>query len=590
MSTKNKNMFADCKDISIKYSFKSKQIWLLVITSSALLSLPFLSPHLGLLSLVAFLPLLAAEQIAFENKIKYFFIRHYICFLLWNLATTYWLYNATVPGMIAAVVLNALQMSIVFWLFCKMRTISQGFLPYLFLIIAWLAWEHIYFEWEVSWPWLVLGNAFSTSIKNIQWYEYTGTLGGSLWILLVNILLFRLIYNFLSLTKRQKVVSGISLILLVLLPIILSHIIFYGYKEVRYEPSVGNGTRQFTVLQPNIDPYTDKFYGMSQREQNAVLINLAKEALSDIADEPVVVVAPESFISRPPLILENNPLSNRNFMHIYNFVRSCNNFTEDLNSTVSLKDKHNDVSFILGAITDTIYYDYALKAKDKENTPPTSTARYIQENNLWFDRSNAAVFIDSKGGIQFYHKSKLVVMVESTPYKGLFNFMSRFAIDLGGAMGSYAPQQYREIFTTTDSVKIGTAICYEAVYGDYYREYVLKGAQVMSIITNEGWWGDTPGYRQLLSFASLRAIETRRSIARSANTGISALINQRGEIIACTEWWKPAYLNGELALSNKITVFVKHGDIIGRLSVFMFVLFMLMAVVRYIGNRHTAVR
>lgn len=314
MSTKNKNMFANSKDISIKYSFKSKQVWLLVITSSALLSLPFLSPHLGLLSLIAFLPLLAAEQIAFENKIKYFFIRYYICFFLWNLATTYWIYNATVPGMIAAVVLNALQMSIVFWLFRKMRTISQGFLPYLFLIITWLAWEHIYFEWEVSWPWLVLGNAFSTSIKNIQWYEYTGVLGGSLWILLVNILLFRFIYNFLSLTKRQKIVTGISLALLVLLPVIVSHIMFYTYKETQYEPSVGRGTRQFVVLQPNIDPYTDKFYGMSQHEQNTVLINLAKEALSEIKDEPVLVVAPESFISRPPLVLENNPLANRNFI------------------------------------------------------------------------------------------------------------------------------------------------------------------------------------------------------------------------------------------------------------------------------------
>lgn len=590
MSTKNKNMFANSKDISIKYSFKSKQVWLLVITSSALLSLPFLSQHLGLLSLVAFLPLLAAEQIAFENKIKYFFIRYYICFFLWNLATTYWIYNATVPGMIAAVVLNALQMSIVFWLFRKMRTISQGFLPYLFLIITWLAWEHIYFEWEVSWPWLVLGNAFSTSIKNIQWYEYTGVLGGSLWILLVNILLFRFIYNFLSLTKRQKIVSGISLALLVLLPVIISHIMFYTYKETQYEPSAGRGTRQFVVLQPNIDPYTDKFYGMSQHEQNTVLINLAKEALSEIKDEPVLVVAPESFISRPPLVLENNPLANRNFMHIYNFIRSCNSFTGDLDSTVSLKDKHNQVSFILGAITDTIYYDYAFRAENKANIPPTATARYIQDNNLWFDRSNSAVFIDIKDKPRFYHKSKLVVLVESTPYKRLFNFMSRFAIDLGGAMGSYAPQQDREVFTTSDSVKIGTAICYESVYGDYYREYILKGAHVMSIITNDGWWGDTPGYRQHLSYASLRAIETRRSIARSANTGISAFINQRGEITACTEWWKPAYLNGELALNNKITVFVKYGDIIGRLAVFMFCLFALMAVVRYIGNRYTAVR
>ncbi|MBR7157550.1 MAG: apolipoprotein N-acyltransferase, partial [Bacteroidales bacterium] len=140
----------------------------------------------------------------------------------------------------------------------------------------------------------------------------------------------------------------------------------------------------------------------------------------------------------------------------------------------------------------------------------------------------------------------------------------------------YATQKEREVFVTEDSVKIGTAICYESVYGDYYREYILKGAQVMSIITNDGWWGDTPGYHQHLSYASLRAIETRRSIARCANTGISAFINQRGEIIAQTEWWKPAYLSASLPLNDKLTLFVRHGDIAGRVSQFVFVLFLLM--------------
>jgi apolipoprotein N-acyltransferase len=152
-------------------------------------------------------------------------------------------------------------------------------------------------------------------------------------------------------------------------------------------------------------------------------------------------------------------------------------------------------------------------------------------------------------------------------------------------MGSFATQQEREIFVAPDSVKVGTAICYESVYGDYYREYVLNGAQVMSIITNDGWWGDTPGYRQHLSYASLRAIETRRSIARSANTGISAFINQRGEVIASNEWWKPASLTESLPLNNELTIFVRHGDIIGRVAQFLFVLLVLMSLARTLGRR-----
>ena len=541
---------------------RNAMLWLLVLCSSLLLSIPFLFPHMGLVSLIGFVPLFAAEHIAGSCGKKYFGVYYYISFLLWNLFTTYWIYNATLPGMIAAVLLNALQMAIIFRMFRWMKTLAKGYLPYMFFTVAWLAWEHIYFTWDVSWPWLVLGNSFATSIKTIQWYEYTGALGGSLWILLVNTLIFRCML--LVISKRRYLLSLSSVFLLIIIPIIVSHIIFFTYQEQHYEPSVGDGSREFTVLQPNIDPYTDKFRGLTQNQQNTILLQLAEKA--DASGR--FVIAPETFVSRPPLIPEDMPESNLYFQKLYNYARSEN------------------VNFIFGAVTEKIYAGKrGLYGVAKEN-PPTETARYVEDMDIWFDRSNTAVFIDGKGNYEFYNKSKLVVLVESTPYKKLFKFMSRFAIDLGGAMGSYAPQKEREVFVTPDSVKIGTAICYESVYGNYYREYILKGAHVMSIITNDGWWGDTPGYHQHLSYASLRAIETRRSIARSANTGISALINQRGEILEQTEWWKPAYINGSLNLNNRQTVFVKYGDITGRIAKFLFYLFVLMAISRFISKKY----
>lgn len=555
---------------------RNAMLWLLVICSAVLLSIPFLYPHLGMVSLVGFIPLFAAEKIATENKKRFFGIYYYTGFLLWNLFTTYWIYNATLPGMIAAVVLNALQMAVIFRLFRWFKTLTKGFLPYMFFIITWIAWEHVYFTAEISWPWLVLGNAFSTSIKSIQWYEYTGALGGSLWVLLVNTLMFRLMQ--LVLEKKRYILSAASLALLVAVPLILSHIIFYTYKEPYFEPTDNsNGSRKFTVLQPNIDPYTDKFSGLSQQQQNTILLQLAEEAMKEAETEQPVgaahfVIAPETFVSRHPLIDEGNPLVNRSFQKMRNFAMN----------------QPGNVNMIFGAVTDKFYLGYESVYDGKGLVPPTETARYVQSRDLWFDRSNTAIFIDSKGDYEFYNKSKLVVLVETIPYKKFFNLMSRFVIDLGGAIGSYAPQKEREVFTTPDSVNIGTAICYESVYGDYYREYILKGAHAMSIITNDGWWGDTPGYRQHLSYASLRAIETRRSIARSANTGISALINQRGEVIANTEWWKPAYINGELKLNNKLTVFVKHGDITGRICKFLFFLFLLMALSRFISKKFSA--
>ena len=102
----------------------------------------------------------------------------------------------------------------------------------------------------------------------------------------------------------------------------------------------------------------------------------------------------------------------------------------------------------------------------------------------------------------------------------------------------------------------------------------------MTIITNDAWWGDTPGYRQHLRYASLRAIETRRSIARCANTGISAIIDQRGNIIERTPWWEKSAIRGSINMNDEITYFVKTGDVPGRLCTAVFSLLVLALIVR----------
>jgi apolipoprotein N-acyltransferase len=151
------------------------------------------------------------------------------------------------------------------------------------------------------------------------------------------------------------------------------------------------------------------------------------------------------------------------------------------------------------------------------------------------------------GTIQIYHKSKLVPGVEKMPWPAVFKYIEKFAIDLGGISGSLGMQEERVAFFTQDKkFAAGPIVCYESVYGEYVGEYVKKGANFLAIITNDGWWGDTPGYRQHLQYGALRAIETRRSIVRSANTGITATINQKGEIENKTLWWKEAAIKTTL--------------------------------------------
>lgn len=517
---------------------------LLPLVSALLLSLPFLMEGVWFIALIALLPLLAAEEIATRRGIKGFWVIYYLAFLIWNLLTTWWVYLATPPGAIAAFTINALQMSLVFGLFRRMRRLTGGFLPYLFLIITWLAWEHCYFNWHVSWPWLVLGNSFATSLSIIQWYEYTGVLGGSLWVLLTNALLFRIIK--MKCNGERIALSALSAALVILLPIVASLLIDASLKREMQQEGASQPRAAFAIIQPNIDPYSDKFGGMSQSSQTTQLLQLSAEALDNmptLGDSSTIVLSPETFLSpdgsRNSLLLEYAPLENSSFRRIYDFATN------------------RGVDYIVGGVT------YSIDATaSKRNT------------------HNTAAMIFRDGTIEYYHKSKLVIMAESTPFVGIFKPLEKFAIDLGGTVGSFTTQKERSIFSTSNGVKVGTAICYESVYGDFYREYILKGANVMSIITNDGWWGNTPGHRQHLHYASLRAIETRRAIARCANTGISAFIDKRGRIVAASEWWKPQYLNGSLPLEERLTFFVTNGDVIGRVALFLFWLLLIMGVVR----------
>lgn len=88
----------------------------------------------------------------------------------------------------------------------------------------------------------------------------------------------------------------------------------------------------------------------------------------------------------------------------------------------------------------------------------------------------------------------------------------------------------------------------------------------LAIITNDAWWDNTQGHKQHLSYAKLRAIETRRSIARSANTGISAIINQKGELVQTLGYEKQGSIKGNLKLNNELTFYTSYGDYIARIA------------------------
>ena len=538
---------------------KNRTVLLLCLASAfvLLMSVPFLVEGCGWLALVGFVPLLCMERVATEHSVKHFWWWHFGTFAAWNAATTFWVCNATVGGGIFAILANALQMSLVFGLFrwVKRRFAGRGSaLPYLFLAAAWIAWEKYYLTVaEISWPWLVLGNAFAGTSPVVQWYEFTGSLGGSLWIWASSLSVFGLMVSTSdgrfsgrwNAKARFAAVSGTILVLFG--PILWSWMLWNRYQEV------SEGTVPVVIAQPDFDPY-HKFGGMTQDEQNAVLLDQFARGLKEMEKEDpsdssaVLLLAPETFTSD---ILCNDVPSSRTFRRFVSFLRD-----------------HPRGEILFGASSWTRY---------EQMDRPSSHARKMGDGD-WYETHNSALIVDSTGQYGLYQKSKLVPGVEFLPYDSVLGPIDEKL--LGGVAGRCVGQPEVSNLVFNQSVPVGCAVCYESVYGEHCAQYVRAGAKLLTIITNDAWWGDTPGYRQHLNYARLRAIETRRDIARCGNTGISAFIDQKGRILERTAWWVPAILKGTVNLSDRQTFFVRTGDIIGRLSVFLFVLLLAAALIK----------
>lgn len=525
---------------------KPKHLYFLSILAGIILSLGWPMHGIPYLLFFGFVPLLFIEEHIYQNQKdfhKYSILKYaYVAFVIWNLLTTWWIWNSTIFGAIMAVLLNSLFMAIVFWIFhlCRRSFFNQSNSIYL-LLFFWITFEFLHLDWDLSWPWLNLGNGFAFYTKWVQWYEYTGTLGGTGWILLLNILIFKLIKH--SLTYRKVVfpvvISGISLIVVFAFPMIISILMYSQYEEK-------GQLAEIIVTQPNIDPYTEQ-YNMPVMEVIDKNFTLAEPL---ITENTAFVVCPESALQES--IWHSSVEETRSVVLIRRFL-----------------ENHPHLNIIIGASTFRLF---------GENEPLTPTARKFEDVDRHYEAFNTALFINDAAPIGYYHKSKLVPGPEKMPFQRLLKPLQELAFDLGGTVGSLGYSHQREVFTSKcGKFVVGPIICYESIYGDFTADFVRNGANLLFIITNDGWWGNTAGHRQHFSFAPLRAVETRRSIARSANTGISGFINQRGDILQASEYWVPDVMKAHLYTNKAITFYVKYGDYIGRISTFLSIFLILIA-------------
>lgn len=493
--------------------------------------------HLTVCVFFALVPLLVVEDristgAANLPKPRLSLLRYaYICFLLWNVLVTWWVVYASTGGALMAFLANSLLMSLVFLSFSVIKNrLNKPWGTWL-LIPLWIGWEHAHTLWDLTWTWLSLGNVFAFKTSWVQWYEYTGTSGGSLWILASNILVFQAI-------KKQAVPGVLSRPILriaavILLPILLSYLFL-----IRASSSEKDGSQSsplnVLVVQPNIDPYNSKF-SLDYQSQFFKVLDLIRGKIGDHTD---YLVLPETFITDD---LNENVLGREEAVQWFRD---------------SLIRRFPRLKIVTGANTYRYYHSPGER---------TATARPEARSGRYYDMYNSAVYID-RDTVAVYHKSKLVPGVERMPFPALLKPLESMAIDMGGTVGSLGIQEQRDVFRSTDGTAVAPVICYESVYADYVTGYIRLGAGLIFIITNDGWWEDTPGYIQHLNYARLRAIENRRAIARSANTGISCFIDPYGRISDATGWWEEAVIEQTLSPRRDLTFFSRFGDLTAYLS------------------------
>lgn len=494
---------------------------------------------------IGFVPLLLGERILAQHKEGIsrwqVFKFGFIAFVTWNIVATYWVTNTLFVAGLLAIVPNSLLMSIPFVCFHIVRKRAGDALGYSSFVSFWLVFELIHLHWkDLSWPWLTLGNSLAGFPSIIQWYEITGVFGGSLWILLTNLLIFFIVVNWKKETSNNRN-QLLVLSALIGLPILGSLIRFGTYQTQE------GRLAEVVVVQPNYEPHFEKF-DIDQRTQLNHFLSLSKEA---ITDQTEYLVFPET-----------------SFDGIWQNEINKEILIQELKAFVQL---YPGLKLVTGLGSYKRFYP-----GDPVPQAPRNVTRGNQK--ITYESYNSAIQItQGQEEIPVYLKSKLVPGPELPPFGNVTRALGPLVRSLGGTMAGLGTQAERSVFFNENGTEaVAPVICYESIFGSYVTNYIKKGAQAIFVVTNDGWWGNTAGHKQHLHYASLRAIETRKWVARSANTGISAFINERGQILKPTKYSVDATVRHQINMNKTRTFYSIYGDLIARMaipwSIFMYLL------------------
>lgn len=397
----------------------------------------------------------------------------------------------------------------------------------------WVSFEYLHSITEFAFPWLTLGSTLTYDLQLIQLAEYIGVYGLSFWIVLMNVLIFILLVKFVlkefSLRDKSTLLL-ISLILVsYLLPKIYGNYILTNQNQEKKETIVKVG-----IIQPNIDPW-EKWNTIKEVEQIDIQLKMSVE----IAESSDLIIWPETGIP------------------FYILLPQYETYLNELRNSVN-KFKFS----LLTGFPEIHFFD----STDK-NVPKTVKRSKINESIYATYNSSFLLVPDSKT-IQKYSKIRLVPFSERVPYAETLHFLSFLEWDVG--ISGWEIGKDTTVFVlplkNNDTVRFSNLICYESIYPSFVKDFVRKGAEFLTIITNDSWWGDSFGPYQHERYAVLRAVENRRWIARCANGGISCFIDPYGNVYNETSMFTQDVIHKIIYINKDFTFYTEKGDLIPEFS------------------------
>ena len=446
----------------------------LAVISGLLLAFSYPPFDLFFLAWVAWLPLwIAIQQKGWQSGFRLGYLTGFVFTLL----TFNWIANNSGTSLLIAMssMLGAvLYLSLAFGLY--------GFLiagigrragtPALWLApFLWVSIEYLYSypTYDMAFPWMNMAMTQNFMLPLLQLAEYGGVFMVSFWVMVVNTVLYQIEFGRLSLRNQHLLwgILGLSIVGFILFGGVRMKVISESYSK--WIP-VG-------VVQTNLDP-AEKWVRSKKTQHVEDVMKLTREAVAQGAS---IVVWPESAV---PAHLRYYPQFDRMIKH---FVRSEN------------------VSILTGALH-----------HEREG----DAYRYF----------NSAFFYAPGEPVPIYSKQRLVPFAERIPLSNRYPILK----NLNFGQANFEPGEGPIVHPMgSDSLKVptGTMICYESADPHIFRGFIDSSAALMTIITNDAWLGRSLGPVQHLAAGRLRAIEHRISIARAAQTGISAFIMPSGRIV-----------------------------------------------------------